>query len=273
MKKILSANIVENVRRQPFNKASLEHIQEAFTEVFADIMKGITDSSSGLIVLHGCVDSDAGATAWNISAGAIMYNGEIYKIDAFVGTHGSQVPVLSVVTSYRAGDPVKFSDNNDYNVHAIYKLQWALGVSGSGLADFSQVKRLRDTINPGSVKAVNDGPILLPKVIPIGPWNMNTDPFATVAHGIPDHKKIRDVKVIIRNDADTLYYDLYAGLYPGGEGDGRVAGAIVNISATEFELVRTEDTGGADTGIFAVGDFDNVSGSFNRGWITVWYEA
>lgn len=199
MKKILTSNIVENVRRQPFNKASLEHIQEAFQEVFADLLKGLTDNAAGVVVLHGCVDSDPDANDYDISAGAVLYNGEVFQVDAFVGSDATDVPVLSLVETYRAGDPVKFSDNNDYNVHVIRKLQWSMATAGSGIVDFDQLVRFKDTLKPNSVNA---GKTVRFKAIDIGPWNINAGSEKVIAfseYEVP-HEKICGTIVHLRSD-------------------------------------------------------------------------
>ena len=157
MKKILTNNIVEDVRRQPFNKASLEHIQESYNEVIADIMKALTDNATGVVVLHGLVDSDGGATSWNISAGAVLYNGEVFQVDAFVGSDPSDVPVLVLDETYRAGDPVKFSDNNEYNVHVIRKLKFEMAGTGTGIADFEELVRYNFTKKQEHIQFIIDG--------------------------------------------------------------------------------------------------------------------
>lgn len=149
MKKILTNNIVENVRRQPFNKASYDHLQESYQEVIEDIMKALTGDTSGVVVLYGCEDSDPDANDYDISAGAVLYNGEIFRVDAFVGSDPSDVPVLVMDETFREGDPVTFSDNNEYNVHAIRKLKWQMAGTGTGITDFSDLVRMPFNINDG----------------------------------------------------------------------------------------------------------------------------
>lgn len=271
MKKIDTSNIIENTRRQPFNKASYEHIQEAFQEVFADIMKGLTDSAAGVVVLHGCVDSDAGATAWNISAGAALYNGEVFAIDAFVGSHVSDVPVLSIETTYRAGDPVTFSDNNTFSVHQIRKLKWAMGVSGTGIVDFSAVKRFKDWIRPNNVNAsfrnssgVESTVILKSKIIEIGDWDMDATLRVSVDHGLTA-TKIRSVTGIIRNDADTERFVIGSGGSSGGDMDVHFESTIGNgLSSTDISIFRR--VGGPQDAV----DFNSTG--YNRGWIYIVYE-
>lgn len=259
MKKILSNNIAENVRRQPFTKASYEHIQEAFQEVFAHILKGLTAEAGGVVVLWGITDSDPDAPDFNLSAGAVLYDGEVYDVDAFVGSHVSDVPVLSLEETFRAGDPVKFSDNNEFNVHAIRKLKWTMGVSGSGIVDFSALKRFKQELgNSFSYGIKTDGTTLKTKIVEIGDWNMDTTPSVVVPHGL-NFKKIRSVSGVIRNDLDTKYYTI------GTEELFFLSGfAVVGFDGSGITI-------GKDAGAFTGSGFDATS--YNRGFITIVYEA
>jgi hypothetical protein len=257
MKKILTSNIVENVRRQPFNKASLEHIQEAFQEVFADLLKGLTDNAAGVVVLHGCVDSDPDADDYDFSAGAVLYNGEVFQVDAFTGSDASDVPVLTLSETFRAGDPVTFSDNNNYNVHAIRKLVWGMATAGSGIADFDELVRFKDVLKPNSVNA--DGVSLKCKVVEIGDWNMDADALKTVAHGISDYKKIRSIDCIIRNDADNDYFKLVRGDSNGG--------TIVGVDDGTPSLISLSRAN--SPGLFDAASYSATS--YNRGWLTIMF--
>ena len=99
------------------------------------------------------------------------------------------------------------------------------------------------------------------KEINIGDWDMDATASVNVAHGLSatEWKTIRQVDIIIRNDADTGYYPLRKG-YDGVTGNG-----FVNvIGSTNITLNRV-----------ASGDFDNTnfdSTSYNRGWVTFWYK-
>lgn len=103
------------------------------------------------------------------------------------------------------------------------------------------------------VKSV--GVQLLTKTVEIGDWDMDTDGIKAVAHGIGDHKKIRGISVIIRDDIDTNYSDL------------KISGGVLaqNIQSVNIGLTRDN-----------AGSFDNPtfdSTGFNRGWLTITYEA
>lgn len=147
MKKIDLSNVVSGVRKLGGIKQTFEHLQEANIETIAAIMNAFIAGAGVPVSISGVVNS-GGGSVYNISAGTIYHNGEVFDIPTFSGTApGAQVPVLSLITTYRAGDPVKYSDSNTFNTHAIRKYQWSFGASGSGLADFSVVQTLKSRIN------------------------------------------------------------------------------------------------------------------------------
>lgn len=147
MKKLDLSNIQSGTRKLGAVKATLEHLQEAFTEAIASMFTAFVAGASTPVSIHGCVNSGVGSD-YNISAGAIYHDGELFEIDAFVGTAGGgEVPVLSLVTTWRSGDPVKYSDGSTHNTHSIRKYQWSFGTSGSGIADFSTVVTFKSRIN------------------------------------------------------------------------------------------------------------------------------
>lgn len=102
-----------------------------------------------------------------------------------------------------------------------------------------------------------DGSILRTKIINIGDWNMDTTNFVDVLHKLT-MSKIRDIKIIIRDDYDDLYlpinwYDNFNSIIVG----------TYNIQATVINITRI------DSAVFDSEDYNATS--FNRGWITIWY--
>ena len=102
--------------------------------------------------------------------------------------------------------------------------------------------------------------ILKTKIIEIGDWDMDADAFVYVSHGL-DHTKIRSYTCLVRRDDDTGYY-----IFPFHETvQNVVAGGIsIKDDTLVFKCWRVAD-----------GSFDSIlfdSTSYNRGWITVWYE-
>jgi len=93
------------------------------------------------------------------------------------------------------------------------------------------------------------------KVIEIGDWNMDTASIKTVAHGLT-YANIRYAFVTVRNDGDTSI--------SMGPNAGQEENIGVTCSATNVAMTRL--TGGV---------YDNSnynSTSYNRGWVTLFYE-
>jgi len=101
------------------------------------------------------------------------------------------------------------------------------------------------------------------KTIEIGDWDMNTTASATVAHGLSATawKNVRSMEVVIRNDDDDTYYndstDTSANADAGVE--------VTSIDATNITLNRAGTPSTFDSAYFE-------DTSYNRGWVTVWYE-
>ena len=145
MKKFDTSHIQEGVRRLGARKGTFDHLQEAYTEVLSDILSAMLNNV--VTVLCGCVNSGAGSN-YNISAGAIYYSGQVYRVDAFTGVApGGTVPVLSTAITYRTGDPVSYTDGSFFNTHAIEKIVISFGPSGSGIADYSSLTTFKSQLN------------------------------------------------------------------------------------------------------------------------------
>jgi len=90
-------------------------------------------------------------------------------------------------------------------------------------------------------------------IVNIGDWDMDADTVKAVAHGLADYKKIRSVTVIIRDDADSVYYELSA-----------TAPVAINYAGVDPTLITLARDNGS---LFDSTDFDATS--FNRGYITI----
>jgi len=109
-------------------------------------------------------------------------------------------------------------------------------------------------ISRGGIDAVNQ--IIMPKVIEIGDWNMDLTATKTVLHGLT-LSSIRSFNVLIRNDANTEYWDF--GITSGGYS------AYAKATTTAISMQRNSGEW-FDQATFA-------TTPYNRGWITIWHEV
>lgn len=137
-------------------------------------------------------------------------------------------------------------------------------VSATEIIDISssQIDLLQPVEALSGIKT--DNTTLKTKVIEIGDWDMVNDTIKTITHGISDFTKIRSVATIIRPDSDQtqLYKPLNTLQDPFG---GSIEGGVNNITSTSIQLTRL------DTGFFDSTNYNETS--YNRGWITITYEA
>lgn len=147
---------------QPLSGESFAHMRDGINETTAAIVKGLMSgaySANDVVIIYGCVDSGTPSVDYNISAGFVLYNGEIYEVPATgVLTISGNVAVATIATTYNAIDPVTFTDLVTHSVHRIKKVSIALAASGSGIKDFSAFKTIQhSTANPVFAKLATVG--------------------------------------------------------------------------------------------------------------------
>jgi hypothetical protein len=101
------------------------------------------------------------------------------------------------------------------------------------------------------------------KIVEIGDWDMDTNNSVAVTHGLGTgiYKKIRDISFTIRDDSDlTFYNDGYA------TSSGTLQLWISVIGTTQITITRL-------TGGFFDGSGSYNDTGYNRGWVTILYEA
>ena len=141
MRKVKTTDISASVG-MPFKSGTLTHLQLAYQEALTALSKHQlgTVNNTTAYVLYGCVNS-GDLTNYEISAGAVYYNGEIYLVPAAVfSVVGGNVAVGTITTTYytsASADPVTFTDTVPHNVHEIRQIVIASHVSGSGTANYS----------------------------------------------------------------------------------------------------------------------------------------
>jgi hypothetical protein len=251
-REFVTTGIVSPVKAR-FSKRSLTHINSALSEITAQVGPALVETytTNDVIILSGCVVG--GTTTFpgtaTVTAGTIYYNGKTYSVDANASIilASGQIPVWNIATSYISGDPAIFTDANTYDFHKIEKFALTAANAGSGVSDW----------NASTTKY-----LVKTKIINIGDWNMDTTATLNVAHGLGSlFKKIKSISVIVRNDADTTYYD-----FTRGTTVGLVQGQVNTIDSTNIALERLAV---GLSGVFDDAAFDSTS--YNRGWITIVY--
>ncbi len=138
----LDVSAVSDSAQILIKKGTLQFLQDAHTELFAQLLIGLIGPGydpAVVYVFNGVKNTGAGAN-YIFGAGAVFYNGEIYRVDATsFSTTGSNVPVFTEVTTQYTtdADPVTFSDTTTHNVHNIRKLMLSSAASASGIADYT----------------------------------------------------------------------------------------------------------------------------------------
>lgn len=167
---------------------------------------------------------------------------------------GSKLAAATIPNAAMAANSV---DTGNVVDGAITAPKVAAAIAGLGLArDGSGVLSV-DGINGGSSRE------LKVKIIDIGDWNMDINNNTVVNHSYPElqRDKIRDVSAIIRTDDGSLVLPLNR---PHGGSPVSVQGSV-SWDNDYFLLQRLT------SGTFDSTSYDSTS--YNRGWITIWYEA
>lgn len=223
------------------------------------LLSSITDGETEGVILSGCEVSGT-AGDFDISEGYVYLDGKVLRYPG--GTGFSATTYLQ-----KAADTEESGTFADTVIKAYIDVETAEDAGsarGSGqyvtvtFADGGQT--LKDLIgNP--VQTEQGETKIKMKVIEIGDWDLDTDMTVTVTHGLT-LSSIRSVSVTIRNDADDTYYTFPAGLNNSGDylevGGFEIDGTNVKISRTSSPVLDSTD-------------YDSTS--YNRGWITITYEA
>ena len=155
----LDLSAVTTTIGMPQKSGTLAHIQTAYKEAIAQAIIALIGSgysTSTMYILSGLVNSGTSSN-WNISSGAVFYNGEVFIVNSSTGTiTGSNV--ITLITSqsfYSAGvtaDPVQFTDGISRNVHQINQMAISQGLSGSGIANYSALVPILPNVTSGNTQ-------------------------------------------------------------------------------------------------------------------------
>jgi len=133
-------NILQDIRKQPFNQSTLDFLQTSMLNQFDDLVKTLliaardnTDFTDKVVILWGVAITGIGEQN---TEGAIFFNGEIYKVNAQGPLPApTNVFVYAIENTFDPSDPQTFSDSLMFNVLQIRKVKIIDAVSGSGIGD------------------------------------------------------------------------------------------------------------------------------------------
>ena len=144
--------------------------------------------------------------------------------------------------------------NNTFE-HLRMKNDGNIELAAGGITTLTGAGAFAAGIDPGNI-----GVRYKFKKINTGAWNMDTTPGISIAHGLADHTKIRNIFVTISNGAGTLWFPLSK--TNDAADPNLIEGGIASFDATNIVLSRR--TGGY---------FDNVLYGTALGYIYIIYEV
>lgn len=173
MKTIDLSNVQAGVRGLAAVKQLFNHMQEAYKECLDDIMQGLVGSSASYVVLKGCVNTGV-LPNYNISAGVILKDGELYRVAAFVGLAvGADVPRLKAVTT---NTPLEYTDGSTINTLVTRTYEWELGPAGGGLVDFGNLVSIASAIGSILTTKANKTPSAWVDIALAAGWSSDSYP-------------------------------------------------------------------------------------------------
>ena len=164
MKKILTSSITDSAQL-PILKRTIDHIQEMEMEnIKSAIYASLGSSNDSVpIVLWGCVGTlstvDVSNDTLTVTAGAFIYNGEIYQISAQIITKtGANVFTLSLdTTTFQAGEPTIYSDGaTSVNTNQNLKIKLSQGLTGTGICDWDNRNFYRQSVRDVTINGTGD---------------------------------------------------------------------------------------------------------------------
>lgn len=157
--KLIDLSAVSDSVGMPVKSGTVIHLQNAYKDAIAEAIKGFIGSGYNpavMYILQGLVNSGTGLN-YNISAGSVFYNGEVFLVDAAVFTASvTQVAVCKIVTTFYTGpesDGVEFTDGIVRNVHQIRKIVISADLGGSGISNYSDAVKINVNIPQVNIMA------------------------------------------------------------------------------------------------------------------------
>lgn len=162
--KILNISDISSSNAMPVKSGTLQFLQDAHKETVAGLITNILPNPilGTVYIISGCVNSGTGSV-YNISAGVIYYNGEIFNFDGISFTlTGLQKAYARIETTQYItnADPVQFTDGVNRNVHNIRKFVVENTITSSGLPEFKDFVIMNNWLKGDTKEVVCDATYL-----------------------------------------------------------------------------------------------------------------
>jgi hypothetical protein len=218
----------------------LDDFKDVFNKEIWDVLEGILSGFNSVItegiIVSGCLLTGSPGN-YTLSAGIVYLDGEFLRVPESTGLSLPQyiIPATDVNTTRTFEDTV---------IKTLFITKSAeLSATETANGQYIALTTAADSVDRRLTGT-------LTKILSIGDWNMTLTPLVGVAHGISDFTKIRSVTAMIRNDANTVLIP-YSDNFDG-------------VTTTEVSLT-TSAPFDSDVNYNATG--------YNRGWVTIIYEA
>lgn len=137
MKSIVTTDITASAAAK-IKKGTLDHLNAMASEGPVELAKSLIGADYDVTkayILYGCEDSNASATVFDMSAGLVLWGGELYitpaqSITVSAGQTIRFYPTPSYTTS-AAADPVTFTDGTTHNIHLNQGGVWVGSATGA----------------------------------------------------------------------------------------------------------------------------------------------
>ncbi len=127
---------------QEISGLTLTHEQNAVEESLKAITRALGVDANKVAILFGCVMVEDG-TQYDQTAGAVVYQDEVYFVDSFSGNHATNIPVYQFY-DVNVGPAVRFADLQYRDVHFDHKMRLVMAAAASGEEDWDQVELVKD---------------------------------------------------------------------------------------------------------------------------------
>lgn len=256
----------------PFTNEDLNDVFQDEIWAAMQAMLSQYDSDAEGVIVSGCVVTP-NASNFDMTAGIVYLNGEFMRVDAVTN---------QTFTKYiKASTPTNVTRTFNDAASKTFIIEKKAEVSGTADGGGQEItisslysslyRRLEFLMGSHAVKVVAAGTEstkrILTKVIEIGDWNMDSTGSKTVAHNI-DSTKILSVTAVIRNDSgSTLPLEqLFSPVNPPGANQWETWFPVTTTGWNTTNIVLTR----MDGSVFDGTNYDSTS--YNRGWVTIFYE-